>query len=69
VLESALVGSPNDRDLLFALASYWHEAGQAERALPAARRLVALEPQDPRARHLLARLTASPSAGSRPGPP
>jgi Flp pilus assembly protein TadD len=68
VLESALVGSPNDRDLLFALASYWHEAGQAERALPAARRLVALEPQDPRARHLLARLTASPPAGSRPGP-
>ena len=55
--------SPNDRDLLFALASFLQEAGETQRALAAARRLVELEPQDPRARELLARLEASPRTG------
>jgi tetratricopeptide (TPR) repeat protein/ssDNA-binding Zn-finger/Zn-ribbon topoisomerase 1 len=68
VLESALRGSPNDRDLLFALATFLEEAGATERALPAARRLVELEPQDPRARELLARLEASQPGKTGRGP-
>ena len=60
VLESALRSDASDEDALFALVSYLQEAGAAERALPYARRLVELEPQDPRARALLAGLEALP---------
>ncbi len=60
VLEAALLSHPNDVDLLFALTSYLREAGEIERALPYARRLVALAPQDPRVRTLLAGLEAPP---------
>jgi Flp pilus assembly protein TadD len=67
-LESALRESPNDRDLLFVLASYLQEAGQRERALRSARRLVELEPEDPRARELLSGLEASPAAAGGGGP-
>jgi tetratricopeptide (TPR) repeat protein len=66
VLASALRGSPNDRDLLFALASFLAEAGETQRALPAARRLVELEPGDPRARDLLVRLESPAGAGRGP---
>ena len=59
VLESALRSNPNDEDALFALASYLQAAGAGERALPYARRLVEVEPQDPRARALLAGLEAA----------
>ena len=60
VLESILRTHANDEDTLFALASYLQEAGDVPRALPYARRLVELEPQDPRARALLAGLEAPP---------
>ena len=68
VLESALRASPNDGDMLFALASFLQEAGETKRALAAARRLVELEPQDPRARELLGRLEAPQAAEAEPGP-
>jgi tetratricopeptide (TPR) repeat protein len=61
-LESALRRSPNDRDLLFALVSYLREAGETQRALPSARRLVELEPEDPRARELLSGLESPQAA-------
>ncbi len=67
-LETALRGSPNDRDLLLAFASYLHEAGETERALPSARRLIELEPEDPRARELLSGLEASQAAAGGGGP-
>ncbi len=67
-LESALRENPNDRDLLFVLASYLQEAGQRERALRSARRLVELEPEDPRARELLSGMEASPAAAGGGGP-
>jgi Flp pilus assembly protein TadD len=67
-LESALRSSPNDRDLLFALVSYLQGAGETERAHRSARRLVELEPEDPRARELLSRLEASQAGAGGGGP-
>jgi cytochrome c-type biogenesis protein CcmH/NrfG len=57
-LESALSIDASDEEALFALASYLREAGDAARALPYARRLVELEPQNPQARALLEGLEA-----------
>jgi Flp pilus assembly protein TadD len=68
VLESALRASPNDRDLLHALASFLQEEGETKRALRAARRLVELEPRDPRARELLGRLEAREAGEAGRGP-
>jgi tetratricopeptide (TPR) repeat protein len=65
VLESLLRSHPNHADALFALVSYLQESGAPARALPYARRLVALQPQDPRLRALLAGLEAA-QAGSGP---
>jgi cytochrome c-type biogenesis protein CcmH/NrfG len=46
VLESALARHPYDRDILFALASYAREGGNAAKAAGYARRLVELEPDN-----------------------
>jgi tetratricopeptide (TPR) repeat protein len=66
-LESALRRSPNDRNLLFVHASYLQEAGETKRALASARRLVELEPGNPRARELLSGLETS-QTGEAGGP-
>jgi tetratricopeptide (TPR) repeat protein len=59
VLETLLRSHPNDVDALFALVSYLEESGEPARALPHARRLAELQPQDPRIRALVAALEAA----------
>jgi tetratricopeptide (TPR) repeat protein len=57
-LEALLRRHPNDVDALFALVSYLQEAGEPARALPHARRLAELQPQDARTRALVGALEA-----------
>ncbi|HXX11221.1 MAG TPA: tetratricopeptide repeat protein, partial [Burkholderiales bacterium] len=52
-LERALKRYPDDRDILFALASFSRDAGKTAEARTYAARLLALVPQDPDARKLL----------------
>jgi predicted CXXCH cytochrome family protein len=56
VLEAVLDRQPNHRDTLLALAVYQRDAGQWEAARNYARRLVELEPDDPRLQALLRQL-------------
>lgn len=55
-LEQARVRNPYDRDILFALVSYYIETGQLDRALPLSEELVAYYPQDQSYREELSRL-------------
>jgi predicted CXXCH cytochrome family protein len=59
-LEAAQARHPADRDLLVALAEYHRQAGNRHAALAWARKLVALSPQDTRARQLLESLERQP---------
>ena len=52
-LEQALKRHPEDRDILFALASFSRDAGRTAQARTYAARLLALVPEDPDARKLL----------------
>jgi Flp pilus assembly protein TadD len=52
-LETVLVTHPNDRDTLVALVAFQRDAGQLDAARTYARRLAALEPDDPEVRALL----------------
>jgi Flp pilus assembly protein TadD len=61
VLERAHAGRPGDRELLIALATISRERGEAAAAVAYARKLVALSPDDPDARALLAQLEAEAS--------
>jgi Flp pilus assembly protein TadD len=56
VLEAAQRTHPEDRDLLVALATFERDAGRLDAALAHARRLLALRPDDPAARSLVAEL-------------
>jgi tetratricopeptide (TPR) repeat protein len=55
-MEAALKRQPYDRDMLLALALFERDAGNRERALAHARRLAAVEPDDPSARKLVGEL-------------
>jgi len=61
VLETALTRQPNDRDLLSGLALYMAKAGQRDAALGYAKRLVALDPENPEYAQLAARLEGRPA--------
>jgi tetratricopeptide (TPR) repeat protein len=56
VLESALRRNAVDRDVLIVLAQYLSQQGRRDAALAHARKLVALEPEDPELRGFLARI-------------
>jgi Flp pilus assembly protein TadD len=56
VLADALKRQPNDRDLLSGLALYTAKAGQREAALGYAKKLVALDPENPEYAQLAARI-------------
>jgi tetratricopeptide (TPR) repeat protein len=58
VLRSALVPQPNDRDILWALATWQLDSGERAQAQSAAGRLVLLEPDDPNVRALVGRANA-----------
>ena len=58
-LAAALDGHPNDRDLLYALATLHRDLGEPDRGLPYARRLVELAPEDPTFRSLVTELGGS----------
>jgi Flp pilus assembly protein TadD len=58
VLEKALPRHPNDRDLLFALASFNRDQGAMDRALRHAEQLAARYPDDAEAQRLLAQIRA-----------
>jgi len=58
VFDRALALHPAQRDLLLAGASLSQEAGERERALGYARRLVTAAPRDPQAQRLLQQLQA-----------
>jgi tetratricopeptide (TPR) repeat protein len=60
-LKQAHVRFPGDLDILGALAAYSRDAGQLPAALEYARKLVALAPDDPAARRVLAELRAQAS--------
>ena len=60
VVDAALVRAPNDRDLLFALATFHRDAGHHVEARRAAERLVGAHPTDAEARGLLESLVAAP---------
>jgi Flp pilus assembly protein TadD len=55
VLRAALAQQPNDRDTLWALATWQLDGGDRAGAVEAARRLAALEPDDPNVRALVDR--------------
>ena len=55
-LERALEHHPNDRDLLSGLAMYAAKAGQRDPALGYAKRLIALDPENPEYAQLAARI-------------
>ena len=57
-LETVLVTHPNDRDTLVALVAFQRDAGQLDAAREYARRLAALEPDDPEVRTLLRQVGA-----------
>jgi predicted Zn-dependent protease len=59
-LDAALARSPDDRDLLYALATFHRDAGDRTQARSAAERLVATHPADVEARELLQSLVAGP---------
>lgn len=52
-LETVLAKHPNDRDSLMALTAFQHDAGNLDAARNFARRLSALEPDNPEVRALL----------------
>ena len=52
-LEAVLAKHPNDRETLMALAVFQRDAGNVDAARDYARRLVALEPENPEVRALL----------------
>lgn len=58
VLGSALARQPNDRDALWALATWQLDGGNRAQALEAARRLKLLEPDDSNVRLLIERASA-----------
>jgi tetratricopeptide (TPR) repeat protein len=60
VLDAALARAPNDRELLFALATFHRDAGRHAEARRAAERLVAAHPTDAEARALLQSLVTAP---------
>jgi tetratricopeptide (TPR) repeat protein len=60
VLEDALAREPYHRDVLYALAVYERDGGNAGAALAHARRLAELEPRDPTVQALLADLSSRP---------
>ncbi len=53
LLEAMALSHPDDRDLLFALATYEREAGQSAKARQHARQLLNLDPSHPGARELV----------------
>ncbi len=59
-LQRALAAAPDDQELLYGLASIAAAAGERDVALPAARRLAALNPGNAEMQQLLQRLEASP---------
>jgi Flp pilus assembly protein TadD len=59
VLEKALAREPYHRDVLYALAVYERDGGDAGAALAHARRLAELEPRDATVQALLAELSGS----------
>jgi cytochrome c-type biogenesis protein CcmH/NrfG len=68
VLEAALKRQPNDRDLLSGLALYTAKAGQRDAAIGYAKRLVALDPENPEYAQLVARIEGR-KPNQRPGSP
>ncbi len=61
VLDQAHERFPSDRDILLALVSFARDAGNGNRALDYARRLLALTPRDPQVINLLRSLEATPT--------
>ena len=59
VLQGAHERHPSNRDLLIALATMSRDIGKASAAVAYARKLVAVSPQDPNARQLLAQMEAA----------
>jgi len=57
-LRSAYERAPRDPQIVHALVLFYTEGGDWQRALPLARELVALAPEDPGAREILARIEA-----------
>jgi tetratricopeptide (TPR) repeat protein len=60
-LHKALAQAPDDRELLYGLASIAAAAGQRDVALPAARRLAALDPGNQDIQRFLAQLEGGPA--------
>jgi Flp pilus assembly protein TadD len=58
-LETVLAKHPNDRDTLMALATFQRDAGNLGAARDYARRLAALEPENPEVRALLQQVEAT----------
>ena len=58
-LETVLAKYPNDRDTLMALVAFQRDAGQLDAARDYARRLAALEPDNPEVRALLRQVGAT----------
>ena len=56
VLKNVLARHPNDRDTLLALTTFQRDAGELEAARGSARRLAALEPDNPQVQALLQQL-------------
>jgi Flp pilus assembly protein TadD len=60
VLAAAHARHPGDRDVLQALATYSRDANQIPAAIEYARKLVALDPEDPNAKQLLSEIESAP---------
>jgi Flp pilus assembly protein TadD len=58
-LEAVLAKHPNDRDTLLALVAFQRDAGTFDAAREYARRLAALEPDNPEVRALLRQVGAT----------
>jgi Flp pilus assembly protein TadD len=59
VLQKVLARHPNDRDTLLALTTFQRDAGELDAARELARRLVALEPENPQIQALLRQLSVA----------